>query len=429
MRCKNARSPQEVVIYYQFSFSIPMVNVKKILSAVLLFLMLVFEARYYLLKIIILFILLIMNMNHIYVSRRVFMLYVPLCLSTLVGIFGGLIRGYDHAFYGITTGIIWPFASLFFAAPMLLKQDNFKYFIKILFYVHSFLVLYDLGYAFSIIVGFSFPNIYPEIDTLFSFYGFTSRMNFTNLNVLTYTIPIFFMIWLSKYEIGISRLIQTSILLLSFFLLILSGRRSLMIVFPLAPIVALFVRRQLPTNVVKKISKYIVLFISILSVFIFYFYFVQRDVFDGYLFTFTKAFDSDEEPVKFIQAKQLLDVWKDYPLFGAGTGMKLYESIRGIWKFQFELTYLFILASRGVVGFILYLFGVIGPLFVGFKLARKHDDQLFIFMLIGYFFILLADATNPVLCSFDLMVPLYMCYAKINSIEYNKNRTLKYGNV
>lgn len=159
-------------------------------------------------------------------------------------------------------------------------------------------------------------------------------------------------------------------------------------------------------------------FISLLVVFVVYYYITAPDVFEGYLFTFKKAFDSDEEPIKFIQAKQLFNTFKEYPIFGAGAGFKLYESIRGIWKYQFELTYLFILASRGIVGFVLYLMGVIGPFWVGLKYAKKHNDQLFLFILIGYFFILLADATNPVLCSFDLMLPLYLCYSKINSLIF-----------
>lgn len=400
-----------------------MKKIKFFLGALLLSLMLIFEARYYEIKIFILLLLLLLNSRQIFVSNRVFKLYVPLCLSALIGILGGTIRGYENSFIGFTTGVLWPLVSFFIALPLLLRQENYKYLIQILFCIHSFLILYDLCYAFSIIYGFSFPNIYPEIEIPFSFYGNTSRMNFVNLNVLTYTIPVFLMLWLTKYEFGVTRLIQTIILLFSFFLLIISGRRSLMMIFPLAPLLAVFMGKQLSKDVVKNIKRYASIFISLLIIFILYFYITQPEVFEGYLFTFTKAFDSDEEPVKFLQAKQLMNTFIEYPLFGAGTGMKLYESIRGIWKYQFELTYLYMLASRGLIGFILYLIGVIGPFWIGLKYAKKYNDCLFAYLLVGYFLVLLADATNPVLCSFDLMVPLYLCYAKINSIIYN-NRCL-----
>lgn len=36
---------------------------------------------------------------------------------------------------------------------------------------------------------------------------------------------------------------------------------------------------------------------------------------------------------------------------------------------------------------------------------------------IGLFFILLLDATNPILGAFDWMLPLYFCWAKINMTD------------
>lgn len=398
-------------------------NIYIVLGSLLLVLMLVFEARYYVPKIIILFILLFMNLGRIKISRQVIRIYLPLCFSTLIGVVGGMIRGHEHCFYGITTGIIWPFVSLLIAIPLLMKEKSYFYLMKMLFFIHSFLIIYDLVFSLSIIYDYPFINIYPEIEIPFSFYGTTSRMNFGNLNVLTFTIPVFLMVWLTRYDIGITRTIQTLVLLTSFFLLILSGRRSLMMIFPIAPFVVIMMGRNLPLQTMKRVVKYLTIFVSVLILFVVYFYITNSDVFEGYLLTFTKAFDSDEEPVKFMQAKQLFDLFIENPLFGAGTGFKLYESYRGIWKTQFELTYFYILASRGMIGFILYLLGVAGPLWLGLKYARRNNDNLFIFLLIGYLFVIIADATNPVLCSFDLMLPLYLCYARINYLYfYSKKR-------
>ena len=146
------------------------------------------------------------------------------------------------------------------------------------------------------------------------------------------------------------------------------------------------------------------------------------EIFGGYLHTFTKAFDSDEESTRFNQAKMLWEHFMEYPLFGTGSGAEFYEADRGIKQHQFELTYLLILATRGIIGFLLYIMGTVGVLLTGIKYAKRAKDILFFCMLFAFFFVLVADATNPVLCSFDLMLPLFLCYAKINSCALNYNK-------
>ena len=37
----------------------------------------------------------------------------------------------------------------------------------------------------------------------------------------------------------------------------------------------------------------------------------------------------------------------------------------------------------------------------------------------GYSLMLIADASNPVLTSFDLIWPIYICLARINYLELN----------
>ena len=386
-----------------------------LLGLLLVALMLIFEARYYTIKVIILLLLTLIFIGSFRVEKPVLKVYFALCISSILGAIVGVTMSTLYPFSTLTIGVVWPTLSLIIAIPLLKTEENFLVLIKWLFFIHSFLVIYDLSFSMSVIWGFSFPNIYPEIETPFSFYGFTSRMNFYNLNVLTFTTPIFFMIWLSKYDIRINRVIQTIVLTLSFFLLIFSGRRSLMLIFVLAPLLTMMIGGVLPRHVVKKTKKYLIIFIVFIAGVLVYTYMNYIDIFQGYLYTFTKAFDSNEEPTKFVQADLLLQTFKENPIFGAGSGVQLYETARGIWKYQFELTYLHKLATGGVIGFTLYIIGVVGPFLIGLKYAKKHKDQLFVFVLVGYFFVLIADATNPVLCSFDLMLPLYLCYAKINS--------------
>ena len=149
------------------------------------------------------------------------------------------------------------------------------------------------------------------------------------------------------------------------------------------------------------------------------------EFFEGYFDSFKQAFDSEAEPIRFIQSKMLLDHFYNNPILGVGTGYPFYDTVRGKIMYEQELTYLFILATRGIIGFLLYFGGVVGPLICGYKLSKKSKDVVLAAFTFGYLFIVIADATNPVLCSLDLMMPLFIMYAKINQkIQFRNNETL-----
>ncbi len=370
-------------------------------------------------KMMLLFILCLLWFQETRVCKQNKKLCAYLCISTLLGNIVGFLSGTDYPFYNVTVGIIWPILSLIIVTPLLKTSNDYKMMIKWMFYMHIFLIVYDLLFAFSVVRGNPIINLYPEVETGFSFYETTSRMNFVNLNVLTFTTPLFFLLYLTQYDFGVKSRYQLVILLLNLFLLIFSGRRSLMLIFILCPIFTLLFSVFFPKESVKRTKKYLFLILVIVLGALGYIYTTMPDVFDGYLYTFTKAFDSSVEDTKFVQARMLWSHFEDHPFLGSGTGATFYESARGIRQHQFELTYLAKLANGGFLGFVLYILGTVGVFFVGLKYAKKRNDTLFICMLLAYLFVLIADATNPVLCSFDLMLPLFLCYAKINSCVFN----------
>ena len=403
-------------------------NAKKIqstVSLVLMWIMLVFIGRYFPIKALLLLILCIFCDKKIYVSKPVLILVLSLCLSTLWGMMVGVLKNTDSPTMYLGLGILWPVLSLFIVLPQLKSNDDFNKLFKYLFYIHSFLILYDVGFALSVIFNFPYYDLYPEVEIGFSYYETSSRMNFPNLNVLTYTVPIYFLIFLSKYEIGISRKIQGAFLILSFFLLIVCGRRSLMSLFFLAPLACLFFERKLPKEMAKRTKQYLFVFLLVLGSIVMYFFVFEREVADGYIEAYMRAFDSEEEPVKYKQAVMLWNSFQDSPIIGQGSGKSYYEPWRSHRGTSFEVVYLLMLATRGVIGFTLYIIGIVGPFFVGMYYALKSKDALFIFMLISYGFILLAEITNPILNGFDLILPLLFTYAKINSLASNKKTVTK----
>lgn len=392
-----------------------------ILSIVLVMLMMLCMQTINTLKLALLVPILLYCLKKARVHRKVVFLCSFLCLSTLWGCMIGLFRNTEYPFYSITVGILWPVFSLIISSVLLKTEKDFKALVKWMFVMHVFLMVYDTVFALSVIQGFPMINLYPETESAFSFYDTMARMNFDNLNVLTFTTPLFFILWITRYEFGVSRKIQTLVILFNFFFLIFCGRRSLVAVFLLTPIFAIFIRKSLPAEIGKASMKYLVFFIVIIIGAISYIYVKSPDVFESNVQNFTNAFDSDVESTKFVQQKMLWAYFQESPITGKGSGAVFYEPARGIKQHQWELTYFLLLATRGIIGFVLYLIGVAGVLFVGLKYAKNNKDILYLSMLFAYFFILLADATNPVLCSFDLMLPLYLVYAKLNMSLLSKN--------
>ena len=388
-------------------------------ASILVLTMMTFIANLYALKVFILFLLIIV-LKRCPISRPVFILCSSLCITTILQVIVGVFRQTAYPLATVTVGLIWPVLSLLIAIPLLRSDNKFRSFTKILFVGHSFLVIYDLLYAASVIWHFYMPNIEPTVEIPFSFYGFTSRMNFDNLNVLTFTSPVFLFLFFIKYDFKVNRMIQVVILFLDFTLLILCGRRSLMLIFILSPLVALLFGNLVQKEIRSKIYKYIIVIISVVLLILAYLYSLNSDNFMGYVDTFTKAFDSNQEPIKYMQMQSLLDVFYDNPIWGSGGGAMIWDPYRKVYMYRVELMYFLQLANGGIVVFFFYSISIFGTLLVGLYYARKYKDLLFISFLIGYFFILIANGTNPVLCSFDLMLPLYICYAKINQLALRK---------
>ena len=385
------------------------------ISLMLLSLMMIFQSEKYMIKLILLGLIFLFASYKIRISKQCLFFYFSYVIFGLWGTMIGILNFTPYPFSSITTTVIYPILSVIIIT-LLNTENSYKQLIKVMFVTHTFIVLYDIIYCFSVIIGFSFPLIYSNISEAFSFYGTSSRLNFVNLNTLTFTTPVFFLLWITKYDFGIGRKIQFVIILLTSFLCILSGRRSFMLVFVAIPIVLFLLKDKFNKDVSKQVKKMLLWWSIIILSFFAFFAFFYSDILAGYWDVFSRAFDSGREPIKFAQSKMLINEFMKSPIVGQGFGQIFYEPSPGreIWSHQYELQYHLKLAQTGIIGFLFLVISYFGILFYGFYLFnRKHDILLFSF-LIGFFFVLVADATNPVLCSFDLMPPLFLCLAKIN---------------
>lgn len=384
----------------------------------LLFLMMAFISQLNLIKIVLMFLLiLLIKKIPANLSLKVRIAFFLIFSYGIYGIYLGLFYQNPNPFLFITIYCIYP---CFFAFCLIYLMKNY-YFIKVvqvIFVAHFFIVFYDLLYAWGVLVGFYIPNIY-SVDIPFTIYDDSSRMNFVNLNTLTFTTPVLFLLLLAKYEYNIPRIFQFIVILATFFLSIISGRRSVMLMMLLLPIVPFvfsgFFSSKIKTNLIKTTIFFSIIIIGLLCK-------INSDnpeIINGYTEVFLNAFDSDKEPTKFAQKTMLIEKFTEKPIFGYGSGAMFFEPSPGrmLYGDQFELSYHYKLASTGFIGFIIIIGVYLWIFFYGLYVSRKKKDVLFLSLLIGYFFMLIADATNPVLCSFDLIWPIYICLARINYWE------------
>ena len=187
-----------------------------------------------------------------------------------------------------------------------------------------------------------------------------------------------------------------------------------MLVFILAPILVMVLGKYFPKSSVRTIKNTLLFFLVFVFVIMCFVYISDNEMFNDYLHFFTKAFDDEEESTKFVQAQMFINHFLENPIFGEGTGTVFYEPDRMTKQHQYELTYMLILATRGIIGSVFYFIGYFGIFIVLFLYFLRTKDMLLLSFIFGYGFSLIANGTNPVLSSFDMLLPIYIGYALVN---------------
>ena len=409
------------------SFIIQKNTILSTATLLLLSLMMIFIAQLYFVKILCMLVIIAFAPKKIRISKFVLVNFVLILIYGIWGLSLGIVYQNPNPFSFLGVFFFWPIFWIFFISYFSASSYLFQRYLKILFISHIAIVLFDLLYALAVFNGYDIPNPFYGSEMGFSVYENSSRMRFINLNTLTYSTPILFILFSSKYEFGIKKCFQWWGIILTIILLIISGRRSVMLLCISMFFVPLLFSKYFAKEVRKKLVKVVLGLLVVVLIGAYYIESTYPGTIDGYYQVFLKAFDSEQEPIKFAQAKMFSEAIVEKPLLGHGFGALFFEPSPGriMYSSYFELSYHQKLATTGIIGFIMIMYVFLSTLWYCFYLAKKTRDVLFVAFAIGFLFMLIADATNPVLCSFDLMWPLYLCLAKINSyIIYKKNGLL-----
>ena len=213
-------------------------------------------------------------------------------------------------------------------------------------------------------------------------------------------------------------------LVLSVITVLLSGRRALLLLVPLAPLLTLSFRAWLPP-VVKWESRRLVrrvawAALAVATVLVIAMTAIGGLSPAGFVDMVASGFRFNSDVVAMSRRDQFLALiagWLEQPAFGSGHGAPAPGVIRSIEQpWSYELTYVALLYHTGLVGFVAYGLGLAWILFTCRRIARSgwSESPNLVATLVGTASFLLANATNPYLEKYDSIWVLFMPIAFIN---------------
>lgn len=127
--------------------------------------------------------------------------------------------------------------------------------------------------------------------------------------------------------------------------------------------------------------------------------------------------------IRMLQIRDLLDTWKEKPLLGWGFNTNAHNVIRSDIPGSYEMQYFAMLMQRGLIGS-----GILLGLFIwlyvkSFRIMTSNEQYgiTTLAIIVGHLSVLLANATNPYIGSFDrliiIFIPLITCRILLNDGE------------
>lgn len=246
------------------------------------------------------------------------------------------------------------------------------------------------------------------------------RLNFVGLNSLFILFPISLSIFFINNSIFKFKILYYFVIVFSFFIILLSGRRALAVISLLSPF--LLLSYAYVYNIIKLRKIILILFLLFsISVCIFtYFYYLQSS-FTGSEMNLIQRINDEfsDESVRVNQLPFLLDYFLHHP-WGSGFGVILPNSepyIRdSVNKWNFELTYFQLICNTGILGILFYplFFIFIFKKLHKFLIAKSEISIITSSSINGLQLFLLATFSNPYISSFEsiflIFLPLYFIY-------------------
>ena len=367
--------------------------------------------------------------------------YKTLLACLLVSSFGfanslhGLVNGAPGAFKVLTVMAIWPI--LYAVISSILNRPQA---IKLLFSTLKVSLIAVLFYSYLFLGNMAgiVPDLfYIELEQAqnVGFYEGVVEFSLSSTASLLFLIPLWLHMVINLVREKKAKLIYWIVLLFSLLLCVLTGRRALLLVVVLSPAIVLVTEmilgrgRMFLRNVVKgfvnwKSVAIVLIFISGLA-FLFatidiHLNLVFFDFIEGFNFSDSSNIASSERANQFIS---LMHAWGDGNLlFGKGNGshtnyLRSYEM-----PWAYELTYIYLLFSTGIVGVVFYMSWFTWGVIRLRKALLVRSDMLVTVapMITGMFSLAIGAASNPYFSKFDYLWIIFLPHLLAGAIKHQE---------
>lgn len=250
-----------------------------------------------------------------------------------------------------------------------------------------------------------------------------------NVSSLIFLIPFLssFILLTNKFELK-----NLMLLVMMLVLILLSGRRAFFLSYGFSLVflvfIALYLRKDLQTNIFRKLYGVIFFFAISLIAFV-SFSGIELQV---YIEKFYSIFDfsqNDSNLERVYQFRALYDGIANAPLFGSGAGAAAEYSRSSEQPWAYELSYVAFMFHYGILGFLIYLLGIVYIFISLLRICKdkmvSRDIKVFIVsFLTGFVAFLVANSTNPYLGKFDYMWVIFIPVMIINAYKVEKRNQL-----
>lgn len=404
-----------------------------IAGCLLFFMMLFVPTSYKSAKIIILGFVLWLILCRIILSGRLILhrhiLGITLFMVSVGALFilRGSIRGEPGALRVSTVYVLWPLVFTLLISGATDEKVQLAL-LRVLVFSTVVIGLYSLSFILHV-AGWLPQFLYVELDQgqSLGFYEGFIEFNLYSLSSLLFLVPFLIgtlLTWTNDADAIISRRYLWVALIFGGVTVLLSGRRVLLLVSLLSPVIALAFRIFIPRSkklacrkkTAQRMACAFLIFIGLGVLLLPYYDFSMKTAMEN----FTQGFDFEGDESAYARKEQysaLIEAWKRNPIFGAGHGAAAPGSLRSEeMPWAYELSYIALLFQTGIVGFLAYASGIAWLFIIGLRMISS-GDKLGLFMLpvlVGTSCFLIGNATNPYLGKFDYMWVIFLPLVLIN---------------
>lgn len=328
----------------------------------------------------------------------------------------GQIRGNMGAFQQATVWVLWPLIFLLLSSTISTQQhlrSLFRVMVAASIAIGLYGCLYLLTLTGTIPGGLYFGSI-DQGQSIF-YDGGVLSISLYSFSSLLFLVPFLIAIaitWPREMRPVVPRYWIYLAIVLNVALVVLSGRRALLLGFALTPIILIIATRVSRARLVK----FVVPSIALCGAAVVAVNALHIDL-PATLTYLTTGYKAPGDQARQIEFQSLMNGWREHPIFGAGLGAVADGPVRSIeTPWAYELSYVALLFDIGIVGVLIYgtVIGTIIRRTAVVARARVELRPWTIPVLVGMASSLVGNATNPYLLKFDSMWIWFLPVALLN---------------